>query len=98
MAAKLPWTTARQLGCYGGLLRQDGDACQYRFFVHGSWLLVHGSSCHGQEAMATKLPWTIAMAAWLPFGTSPGKPPHVTSMGVGQFFNPDEGRIEVSPQ
>ncbi|CAH9092271.1 unnamed protein product [Cuscuta epithymum] len=38
---------------------------------------------------------TISVA---PRQTVSGRPPPATSMGVGQFFNPDEGEIELSPQ
>nr|GMC57840.1 putative GPI inositol-deacylase PGAP1-like, Alpha/Beta hydrolase fold protein [Ipomoea batatas]GMC60185.1 putative GPI inositol-deacylase PGAP1-like, Alpha/Beta hydrolase fold protein [Ipomoea batatas] len=112
----MPWTTARQLGYHGGLLRQDGDARQDRFFVHGMaavamdkkpWYL----GCHcsqTEQAPLSAILWlhptdmhgfrflTISVA---PRQTVLGRPPPPASMGVGQlFFNPDEGRIEVSPQ
>lgn len=29
--------------------------------------------------------------------TISGKPPPAVSMAVGQFFNPDAGRVEISP-
>ncbi|MFS7975540.1 hypothetical protein Hanom_Chr10g00881791 [Helianthus anomalus] len=38
---------------------------------------------------------TISVA---PSPTVSGRPPPATSMAVGQFFNPEEGRKEFSPK
>nr|GMC64233.1 putative GPI inositol-deacylase PGAP1-like, Alpha/Beta hydrolase fold protein [Ipomoea batatas] len=52
-------------------------------------LWLHPTDMHGFRFL------TISVA---PRQTVLGRPPPPASMGVGQFFNPDEGRIEVSPQ
>ncbi|CAH9123197.1 unnamed protein product [Cuscuta epithymum] len=54
-----------------------------------SILWLHPTDMHGFRFL------TISVA---PRQTVSGRPPPATSMGVGQFFNPDEGEIELSPQ
>nr|GLL18614.1 uncharacterized protein LOC109180424 isoform X1 [Ipomoea trifida] len=52
-------------------------------------LWLHPTDMHGFRFL------TISVA---PRQTVSGRPPPAASMGVGQFFNLDEGKIEVSPQ